>query len=61
IKVPLICINSDMHPTETETNRQYIPSFKVKIMPGVGHFPMVEDPETLNHLLEEAVSEISLA
>ncbi len=61
IKVPLICINSDMHPTEAETNRQYIPSFKVKIMPGVGHFPMVEDPETLNHLLEEAVGEISLA
>lgn len=58
IKVPLICINSDMHPTEVETNRKYIPSFRVKIMAGVGHFPMVEDPETLNRLIDEAISEI---
>jgi len=60
IKVPLICINSDMHPTEVDTNRKYIPSFKVKIMAGVGHFPMVEEPETLNRLLDEAICEISL-
>jgi pimeloyl-ACP methyl ester carboxylesterase len=59
IKVPLICINSDMHPPEVETNRKYIPSFEAKIMAGVGHFPMVEDPETLNRLLEEAIGEIS--
>lgn len=59
IKVPLICINSDMHPPEVDTNRKYIPSFEAKIMAGVGHFPMVEDPETLNRLLEEAIGEIS--
>lgn len=58
IKVPLICINSDRHPTETETNKKYISSFKVKIMPGIGHFPMIEDPETLNRLLGEAIGEI---
>lgn len=59
INVPLICINSEMHPQEVETNRKYVPSFKAKIMAGVGHFPMVEDPETLNRLLEEAIGEIS--
>jgi pimeloyl-ACP methyl ester carboxylesterase len=59
IKVPLICINSDMNPPEVEINRKYIPSFKAKIIAGVGHFPMVEDPETLNRLLEEAIGEIS--
>ena len=59
IKVPLTCINSDMHPTEVDINRKYIPSFKVKIMTGVGHFPMVEDPETLNRLLDEAVGEMT--
>jgi pimeloyl-ACP methyl ester carboxylesterase len=59
IKVPLICINSDMHPTELDTNRKYISSFKVKIMAGVGHFPMVEDPETLNRLLGEAIGEMT--
>jgi len=59
IKLPLICINSDMHPPEVDTNRKYIPSFEAKIMAGVGHFPMVEDPETLNRLLEEVIGEIS--
>jgi pimeloyl-ACP methyl ester carboxylesterase len=59
IKVPLICINSDMHPPEVDTNRKYIRSFKAKIIAGVGHFPMVEDPETFNRLLEEAIGEIS--
>ncbi len=58
IKAPLICINSDMHPPEIDTNRKYIPSFKAKIMAGVGHFPMVEDPEMLNRLLGEAIGEI---
>jgi pimeloyl-ACP methyl ester carboxylesterase len=59
IKVPLICINSDMHPTEADINRKYIPSFKVKIMTGVGHFPMIEAPETLNRLLDEAIGEMT--
>jgi pimeloyl-ACP methyl ester carboxylesterase len=59
IKVPLTCINSDMHPTEVDINRNCIPSFEVKIMTGVGHFPMVEAPETLNRLLDEGIGEIS--
>jgi len=59
IKVPLICVNSDMHPTEADINRKYIPSFRAKIIAGVGHFPMVEDPEMLNRLLKEAIGEIS--
>jgi pimeloyl-ACP methyl ester carboxylesterase len=57
VKVPLVCINSDMHPTNIETNRRYMSSFKLKLIKGVGHFPMVEDPETFNRLLQEAVQE----
>ncbi len=57
VKTPIICINSDMYPTNVETNQRYAPSFKAKIMPGVGHFNMMEDPETFNRLLEETIQE----
>jgi pimeloyl-ACP methyl ester carboxylesterase len=57
VKAPITCINSDTNPTNVETNQRYVPSFKAKIMFGVGHFNMMEDPETFNRLLEETVQE----
>jgi pimeloyl-ACP methyl ester carboxylesterase len=56
-KAPITCINSDMFPTNIETNQHHSPSFKAKIMPGVGHFNMMEDPEIFNRLLEETIQE----
>ncbi len=57
LKTPIVCINSDTNPTNVEGNQHYAPSFKAKIMSGVGHFVMMEDPETFNHLLEETIQE----
>ena len=57
VQAPIVCINSDKYPTNTEANQQYAPSFKAMIMSGVGHFNMIEDSETFNRLLEEAVQE----
>ncbi len=57
VKAPITCINSDMNPTNVETNQRYAPSFQAKIMSGVGHFNMIEDPETFNRLLEETIQE----
>ncbi len=57
VRAPITCISSDKWPTRAETNQRYAPSFKVKIMPGVGHFNMMEDPETFNRMLEETVQE----
>jgi len=57
VQAPITCINSDMYPTNVENNQRYVPSFQVKIMSGVGHFNMMEDPETFNRLLEETVQE----
>jgi pimeloyl-ACP methyl ester carboxylesterase len=61
IKAPLRCINSDFYPTNVEANRRYFPSFEVSIMPGVGHFVQMEDSETFNRLLEEAVEDFTSA
>jgi pimeloyl-ACP methyl ester carboxylesterase len=57
VQAPITCINSDKYPTSVETNQRYAPSFQVKIMSGVGHFNMMEDPETFNRLLEETIQE----
>ena len=58
VKVPVICINADLWPTNIEANRRYMMSFDVKIMKGVGHFLMLEDPEKFNQLLEEIIKEL---
>jgi len=58
VKAPITCINSDMYPTNVETNQRYALSFKLKLMSEVGHFNMIEDPETFNRLLEETIQEI---
>lgn len=57
VQAPITCINSDMNPTNVGGNQQYMPSFKAKIMSGVGHFVMMENPETFNRLLEETIQE----
>jgi len=57
VKAPITCINSDVYPTKVEINQRYAPSFKAKIMSGVGHFNMIEAPEIFNSMLEETVKE----
>jgi hypothetical protein len=58
---PITCINSDKYPSNPEGNKRINPSYKLKTMTGVGHFVMLEDPETFNRLLEETVQEFLLA
>jgi len=57
VQAPITCISSDKWPTSVETNQRYATSFQAKIMPGVGHFNMIEDPATFNRLLEETIRE----
>jgi len=55
IEIPIYSISSDLWPTEFETNKKYIKAFEVKMMPGIGHFVMLEDPEKFNKLLDEII------
>lgn len=59
VTVPVWCISSDYHPFNLEAARQHCPSFEVVFMSGVGHFVMLEDPETFNDLLEGIVQKLS--
>jgi len=58
VKVPVICINADLWPTNIEANQRYMMSFDVKIMKGAGHFLMLERPEEFNRLMDSSIKEI---
>jgi len=59
VRVPIRAINSDMWPTDLETNRRHAASFELKLMPGTGHFVQQEDPATFNRLLHETLDELT--
>ena len=59
LDVPLILINSDFLPTDTahlEANAKHL---EYREMSGVGHFVMLEDPDTFNALLSAALADIT--
>ncbi len=56
VKAPIHAINSDLNPTNLEVNRKYAPQFDVRIVKGVGHYPMLEDPARFNALLAEILA-----
>lgn len=59
IKLPVIAINPDSPATDTVSLKKY--GIKTIIMPGVGHFPMLEKPEEFNRLLFKAIEELENA
>ena len=59
LDVPIISINCDLYPVKVEENRKHVKSFEVKMMNGVGHFVMLEDPVKFNQLLQESIDELS--
>jgi pimeloyl-ACP methyl ester carboxylesterase len=61
VQVPIVCINSDFQPMDIEANRGYARIYEVKMMTGIGHFVMMEDPGTFNHLLAETIAELKKA
>jgi pimeloyl-ACP methyl ester carboxylesterase len=58
VRAPIVAINSDGRPTDVETFRKYVPSFRAKIVPDTGHLVMWDAPEEFNRLLEETVQEL---
>jgi pimeloyl-ACP methyl ester carboxylesterase len=59
LSAPLVNINSPMYDTDEDAMRALVPDYRLWIMTGVGHFPMLEDPERFNTTLEEAVAYIT--
>lgn len=58
VKAPLRLINADRFPTDLAAARKHKPDIQLAVMPGVGHFLMLEDPAEFNRLLERALVEL---
>jgi pimeloyl-ACP methyl ester carboxylesterase len=56
LKLPVIAINADNAPTDMASMQRY--GVQVMIMQGVGHFVMLEDPESFNRLLRTAIGKL---
>jgi pimeloyl-ACP methyl ester carboxylesterase len=59
IQIPFHLINCDKYPVNIEAGKRYITTFEVSIIPNVGHFLMMEDPESFNRVLEGIVIKYS--
>jgi pimeloyl-ACP methyl ester carboxylesterase len=60
---PVRCINAAPEamfaiPTAVDVNKKYA-DFDAVIMKGVGHFPMLEQPEEFNRKLREVLKEFA--
>jgi len=58
VKAPLRLINADRWPTDLAAARKHKPDVQLAVMPGLGHFPMLEDPAEFNRLLERALKDL---
>jgi sigma-B regulation protein RsbQ len=58
--VPVHYINADKYPTNPEANQKYHPTFSGVVVPDVGHFLMMEEPEEFNQLLRQTVEGLEL-
>jgi pimeloyl-ACP methyl ester carboxylesterase len=58
LNVPMRLINADIWHTDLEAARRHKPDMQLAVMPGVGHFLMIEAPDEFNRLLARAVSEL---
>lgn len=56
--VPIRAINADLFPTNREANRRHAPQFDLVLMKGVGHYPMLEDPDRFDRLLTRVVRDV---
>jgi pimeloyl-ACP methyl ester carboxylesterase len=57
LKLHVIAINPDNAPTDTASMTRY--GVDVMIIPGVGHFVMMDDPPRFNRILENAIDRLS--
>jgi pimeloyl-ACP methyl ester carboxylesterase len=56
LNVPLRAVNGDLYETDVAGVRRFKTDFEAVIMPHMGHYPMLEQPDTFNRLLSEVIS-----
>ena len=62
IAVPIVAINSDLgEPVNELRIRKVLPKFRAVVIPGAGHFLMMEDPARFNPALETEIQALIAA
>jgi pimeloyl-ACP methyl ester carboxylesterase len=59
VDVSVRLINADLSPTDLALWRRHKADVSLAVMPGVGHFLMLEDPDEFNRLLANAVKDLA--
>lgn len=60
VHVPVYAINSDLMPTDVARIRRTLPDFTLDVLPGTGHFPMLEAAARFNPLLLKDIEALRL-
>lgn len=55
----IIAVNGQKFKVKETENIKILPGFTAKIIRGTGHFPMIENPERFDELLQEAINELT--
>ena len=55
----IIAVNGQKFKVKEAENIKLLPGFTAKIIRGTGHFPMIENPERFDELLQEAINELT--
>jgi pimeloyl-ACP methyl ester carboxylesterase len=58
LKVPLMCINSDLEPTDEAAMKAVVPGYQVRYLANTGHFLFRDDPIAFNNTLRETLDQI---
>ena len=57
LKTPIVALNPDNRTTDIEALQRH--GVKAVVIPGVGHFPMMEDPDAFNRVLGETIEDFT--
>lgn len=58
LSMPIVAVDSDLHPVAFEHNRAHAPQFDARVIPGTGHWLMFDKPTEFAHTLREVVESI---
>ena len=53
LRIPVRAIQSDLYPTDPAMNRAYFKDYDLRIIAGVGHYPMLEAPTEFDSAMRE--------
>lgn len=60
VAVPVRAINGDLHPTNVVANQRCLRDFACTILPGLGHYPMLERPAAFDRALAATLAALDL-